>query len=346
MDRKIYFVFVVVVIMTMLTACGVAAPTPTAKIVEVTRVVPTTVPLVRVGVQLGWQNNGEFAAVHNAIAEGFYRAEGLEVTIKTGGSGIDPLPIVANRNEIFGVSAGTSQIVAAVANSKIPIKAVAALGQTIPSGYMYYLNEGEQPGKRTPKDWKGKVVCTQKTGFIPARLIAGIVGLGEKDFTLVEAGDAPDMLQAGKCDYFNGWSTNQGFVLDNAGKPWSMMFASDYVPAYADVIFVRTDYLQNNPEIVRKFVRASMRGLQFQIDNPAKTVENVLKYGQEGLNKDQLTWRMTKQNPLAASADTKTNGLGWMDAKKWKTLADNMVTTGEIKVAPAAADMMTNDFLK
>lgn len=338
-DKRIRHLFAAFLLMTLLMAsCTQATPAPIAT--------PTPAPL-KVSVQLGWQNNGEFAAIHNAIAEGYYAQEGIEVIIKTGGSGIDPIPIVANRNENFGVSAGTSQIVAAIANGKIPIKAVAALGQVIPSGYMYYLRPGEQAGQRTPKDWKGSTVCTQKTGFISVRLLAKLVGLAEAEFTLTEAGDAPDMLQAGKCDYFNGWATNQGFVLDkDPNKPWSMIYISDYVPAYPDVIFARGDYIEKNPDVVRRFVRATMRGLQFQIDNPAKTVENVLKHGQEGLSRDQLVWRMGKQNPLASSADTEANGLGYMDPGKWQKLADTMVGTGEIKQAPNAADMMTNDYLK
>ena len=341
--RKTQIVLALLVVCSLvLAACG-SAVTPTS----VPKIVATQAPVLqRVSVQLGWQNNGEFAAIHNAIGEGFYRDEGLDVTIKTGGSGIDPIPVVANRNETFGVSAGTAQMISAIANSKIPIKALAALGQTIPSGYMYFLKPGEQASQRTPKDWKGTIVCTQKTGFITARLLGKVVGLTENDFQVVEAGDAPDMLMAGKCDYFNGWSTNQGWNLDQFGKPWSMIYSSDYIPAYPDVIFARSDYIDKNPDTVRKFVRATMKGLQFQVDNPTKTVLNVLKYGQEGLNAEQLTWRMGKQNPLATSSDTKTNGLGYMNPLKWQNLANQMVETAEIKQAPNVNDMMTNDYLK
>lgn len=137
-------------------------------------------PLQKLSVRLCWLKSGEFASLLNASAEGFYQAEGLEVDLRQGGAGIDPLPLVAGKSEEFGVVAGSGQLIAAVVNGKMPLKFIGTTSQKSPSGFMYLLKEGEQPNKRTPKDWKGAKVGVQAEGIITVRVIANQVGLTEE----------------------------------------------------------------------------------------------------------------------------------------------------------------------
>lgn len=325
--------FVLVLLVVSLIAVGCSAPEP---------------ELDQVSVRLGWQPNGEFAALLNAQAEGFYAEEGLEVDIRTGGSGIDPLPLVASGSEDFGVPASSGLVAAAIANSNMPVTAVATLMQMTPSGYMYILDEGEEPGQRTAADFAGRIVGTQPEGYIYVQTLAKMAGLEDGDYELapVSWGPEPLLTNPQQVNYFNGWATNQAWILDQEGIPWGMVYISDYIPFFADVIVARNDLIEENPELVRRFVRATMRGLQFAIDNPEKTAENVIAYGMPGLETEKLMWRSGIQNPMSVSEDTKIHGLGYMNPERWTSSMKVMHEDfGTLNRLPEVSEVMTNEFL-
>jgi len=301
--------------------------------------------LKKVSVRACWQLNGEFAAILNAMKEGFYAEEGLEVDLRTGGSGIDPLLLVAARSEDFGVVASSGLLAAAVANGKMPVKAIATLMQMTPSGYMYLLKEGEEPGQRTPKDFEGARVGAQPEGWLYVKTLAKMAGLSEDDYKLVPVSWGPEPLLTGQIDYFNGWATNQTWILDQEGKRWGMIFISDYIPFYADLLFARTDFIEQNPDLVRRFVRATMKGLQFAIDNPEKTAANVVELGMPGLTLEQNIWRLRIQNPMCVSEDTKEYGLGHMDLQRWEKVMEVLHEIGELERIPGVEEVMTDIYL-
>lgn len=314
--------------------------------------------LQKISVRLCWQNNGEFAALINAQAQGYYADEGLAVELRTGGSGIDPVPLVAGGSEDFGVVASSGLLAAAVANGNVPIKAVATLMQMTPSGYMYILEEGEEPGKRTPADFAGHTVGAQPEGWIYVQTLAKMHGLtegdyekkpGDKeygDYKLIAAGYMPTLLMGGSTEaYFNGWATNQAWFLDQEGLDWGMIYISDYIPFYADLLFARSDYIEANPDLVRRFVRATLKGLQFAIDHPDKTAENVVNFGVEGLELEKVQWRMGIQNPLCVSEDTEEHGIGYMDPGRWTKTMEIMAKIDQLDRIPEVEEVMTNEFL-
>ncbi|MCL5108908.1 MAG: ABC transporter substrate-binding protein [Chloroflexi bacterium] len=328
------------------TTAAAAAPAPT-------QAPAAAKPLQRVSCRLCWLKNGEFAALLNAAAEGYYQAEGLEMDLRPGGAGIDPLPLVAGKSEEFGVVAGSGQLIAAVVNGKMPLKFIGTLMQKSPSGFMYLLKDGEQPDKRTPKDWKGAKVGVQAEGIITVKIIAAMNGLTEKDYEIVVAGTGPEQLLAGQIDYFNGWNTNQAWTLQKAGKKWGFINSTDYIPHYADLLFARSDVLDANPDLAKRFVRATMKGLQLGIDNPKKTAENIVKLGDKQ-DLEQNTWRMGVQNTMVTSDDTRKNGLGYMSPDRVKKISQIMYDTTEgtgadakrqLSRVPEANEVMTNDFL-
>ncbi|MHB1134744.1 MAG: ABC transporter substrate-binding protein [Chloroflexota bacterium] len=332
------------------TAASTAAP---AAKPAATQAPAAAKPLQKLSARLCWLKNGEFAALINASVEGYYEAEGFDLDLRQGGAGIDPLPLVAGKSEEFGVVAGSGQLIAAVVNGKMPLKFIGALMQTSPSGFMYLLKDGEQPNKRTPKDWKGAKLGIQAESLIATRIIASMNGLAEKDYEIVVSGTGPEQLLAGQVDYFNGWSNNQAWVLEKAGKKWGFINSTDYIPHYADLLFARQDYLEANPELAKKFVRATMKGLQFGLDNPQKTAENVVKLG-EKQDLAQNVWRMGIQNQMVVSEASKKNGLGWMDPERIKKISQIMYDTTEgtgadarrqLSRIPEPSELMTNDYL-
>lgn len=119
------------------------------------------------------------------------------------------------------------------------------------------------------------------------------------------------------------------------------------------MLFARADFLEANADLAKKFVRATMKGLQFGIDNPKKTVENIVKMG-EKQDPEQNTWRMSVQNTLVTSDDTQKFGLGYINPERIKKIAqimyDLMEGTGadakrQLSRLPEPSEVMTNDYL-
>ena len=140
---------------------------------------------------------------------------------------------------------------------------------------------------------------------------------------MVQANAEP--LLVGKVDFFTGWITNQTYQIEQeAGKPdapaepegqaWKAIRFADYgVPSYSDVVFATGKTIRENPDLVRRYMRALARGMQYILDHPDETVQLVASYPEQVEKADKLAWRWKIQNPLFVSEDTQKNGLLWMN---------------------------------
>ncbi len=279
--------------------------------------------------QLGWLRNGEFAPSIVADAKGFFAEEGIKHRILDGGPGKNPIPIVGVGQAQFGITAGGNIVFQArLAPDPVDVVAVGTLLQRGPYAYITLADRGAPDP--TPKDLESKTVGMQADGEIFLQALAKKHNLDLKTIKIeiVQANAEP--LLVGKVDFFTGWITNQTYQIEHEaakadalprirGKVWKAISFSDYaVPSYSDVIFTTGKIVRENPDLVRRYLRAVARATQYILEHPDETVQLVASYPEQVEKPDKLAWRWKIQNPLFVSEDTRRNGLLWMNPKVWE----------------------------
>jgi NitT/TauT family transport system substrate-binding protein len=356
MKTKLFFVFVLSAL--LLASCASPTPVTIVKTVEVEKVItPTPEPEVKftnIQIPLGWLNNDEFAALQVAQAKGFYSDVGLNVNLVSGGgsTGFNPLVAVNGFDDSvrIGVPAALSLAIKAYSEG-IDVVAVASLMQFEPSGFIALTKNGLQA--KSPCDFSnGAVVSMQTDGLWYVGALAAVCDTGPKvegtDFTLIDGGFTPDCLLNGSCDYYCGWATNQVYMLDQAGlvkgKDYEMFLTADYAPFYyADVIVTTHDFLKRNPEQIKAFVQASMKGLQYTVDNPDEAA--TISASVPGVDLGHAQWRIPIQNSLSVSDETKNFGLGYLDPVKVQAMIDFMYANGYLTKSFKAEEIIDNSFI-
>jgi len=343
----------------LLVSC--ASPKPvvsTPQVVKQTVIVkevvtPTPANLIKLNVPLGWLNNDEFTALQVAQALGYFAEGGLEVNLISGGgsTGFDPNIAVNGFDSSvkIGVPAAMSLVLKAKAEG-LDLIAIAALTQFEPGGFIALTKNGTKADG--PCDFKGKIVAMQTEAMWYLDALGKMCDTGPlvagKDFQAIPAGWTPDCLTSGQCDFYCGWSTNQVFVLNQQGLKegvdYNFFLASKYVPFYfADVIVTTRAYADANPDIVRAFVQASMKGLQYTMQHPDEAAK--ITAGIPGVSLDHAIWRLPAQNKLAVSNETKEFGLGYMDLTKVDSMIKFLFDHGQIKQLFQASEVVDNSFL-
>jgi NitT/TauT family transport system substrate-binding protein len=339
-------------------AAASPSPAAAAQSAPAAQAAPASKPTqtFEVATQLGWLRNGEFAPIMVADSKGYFAEEGIKHRILDGGPGKNPVPIVGAGQADFGITAGGNSVFQArLAPDPVDVMAVGTLLQVAPYSYITLGNPSDPDPK--PQDIEGKSFGMQSDGdfYLQAFAKKNSVDLSKVKVEIVQATAEP--LLVGKVDYFTGWITNQTYQIDQEiaksdappnlkGKVWKAIRYADYaVPAYADVIFATSKTIKEKPDLVRGYVRAVARAMQFILDNSAASIDLVAAYPEQIEKADKLTWRWNIQNKLFTSADTQKNGLLWMNPSFWDQSIAFYKEYDQIPKIIPAAEMMTNEFI-
>jgi NitT/TauT family transport system substrate-binding protein len=142
------------------------------------------------------------------------------------------------------------------------------------------------------------------------------------------------------------WSAySDGFVItaQQAGYTLNLIYPDDYgVHFYADCLFTTDDVITNNPQLVRRFLRATLKGWTYAVEHPTAIGPLVVKYKPDADAALEIA-KMTTALPLV---NTGEDHIGWMRPEMWsgmeKTLRDQGVLTTPVDVA----EVYTLQFLR
>jgi NitT/TauT family transport system substrate-binding protein len=291
--------------------------------------------------QLNWMAGGPNAGFAAAVAEGFYKDAGLDVTVVQGNGSGNTAQLVANgRAQIaYADAVAVSQLIAKGA----PMKIIATIYQSNPNAVMAL----KKTGVKSVADLKGKKVgvpsASSQTTMLPLLLKAN--NLKESEINMIDmpvASMVPALLQGqvdavlGSIDAYQIQAESQGAQLD------VYRFADHGVPTVSTSIFASNQYLKDNPDLVKKFVAASLKGWSFAIDHPDKAVKD-LKVVFPEVNEKLATAELAAITPLFCSGGAKY--IGKAEDALW---AKSQELLAEVKLLPAGQDpktYYTNDYL-
>ena len=311
--------------------------------------------LTEFSVALSWLRNGQYAPLLAADALGYFEEEGLKLKLLDGGPGKNTISFVGVGQADFGIDSAVFAFRSRLADTPVDISVVGAILQHGPYGYIT-LTEPDAPPP-TPQDMVGKTIGIQTDGEV---FLQGLARLNDLDYDsfdiqIVQGGIEP--LMTGQVDFYSGWVTNQPYQFElEAAKPdapenlknkiWQAIVLSEVaVASYGDVLFTKSSLLEENPELVRKVVRALARGMETTLLEPERVAQLVTEYPDQSDDFDRVMWRLENgQNELMTSDDTREHGLLWMDLDRWVAHQEFYLDAGLIPRIEDPKDFVTNEF--
>ena len=284
-----------------------------------------------VAFQLNWMAGGPNAGFEAALVQGYYKEAGLDVTLVQGNGSGNTAQLVANgRAQIaYADAVAVMQLIAKGA----PMKIVATVYQSNPNAVMAL----KKKGIKSVKELKGKKVGvpsgSSQTTMLPLLLKAN--GLSESDVNMIDmpvSSMVPALLQEqvdavlGSIDAYQIQAESQGAQLD------VYRFADYGVPTVSTSIFASNDYLKSNPEVVKKFVAATLKGWSFALDHPDQAIKDVKKVFPE-TNEKLATAELAAITPLFCSGGAKY--IGKAEPALWSKSQELLA---EVKLLPAGQD--------
>jgi len=241
-----------------------------------------------VTLRLKWLHQAQFAGFYTAEQKGFYENNGIDITINPGGIDFPAVQMVASGGEQFGVTGGDQIILAR--DKGVPIVAIAVIYRESP----FVLFALEESGITEPNDFIGKNVGVKLGGNEELTYRAMMMGAGVDTSLVNEKPVKFDIspLLSGQIDVWPGYAINEPVTAEEKGFPVNIIWPSDYgVSLYADTIFTTEDMINNNPDLVKRFLSATMQGWNYAYDNVDESVDYTLMYA-DVLTKEHETSMM------------------------------------------------------
>ena len=273
--------------------------------------------LTKVVLQADWYPQPEHGGFYTALAKGYYKDEGLDVTILPGGPYVSMEQQVASGSAQFGM--GSSDKTLESVSDGQPIVAVAATMQRDPQGIMVRKDSPI----RSFADLNGHTVAV-KPGSTWFQFLV-------KRYQLNKVHEIPAMQNVANFianpDYIQqAFATSEPFFAHQAGIETRILRTSDAGYNPYRVMFTTTTYRQEHPDVVAKFVRASLKGWKDYLNDPAPAHAVIAKLN-PALNPEwmQFTWQQLRDGRFVTGDDPSGAQLGQLDPKRWAKMYEQLV---------------------
>ena len=294
---------------------------------------------VKVRFQTDWFPEPEHGGYYQALAKGFYAAEGLDVEILPGGPNSGFLTAVATGRADLGMG-NSDDVITAVARG-VPVKIVAAEMQHDAQGILFH----EEHPVRTVRDLDGKIIMAGPAS-VWVQLVQKRYGI---KFNLRPlAGDLarfmndPTYLQ--QC-----FVTNEPYFAQERGAKAGAVLVASLCPEYDPyrVMFAGRGYLAKHAEVVRRFVRASAQGwVDYLTGNPAPA-NALLRRLRPDLTDDFLAYsiKTMKDNRLVLGDPARGERMGLLTRERLQRQIDLLHEVGVLDQPVTVDDAATLEFI-
>ncbi|HEX9018170.1 MAG TPA: ABC transporter substrate-binding protein [Anaerolineaceae bacterium] len=324
MHRRILFSLVMIMLVASCAPAPAGSPVP--------KMTTITLPL-------GYIPNVQFAPMYVAIEKGYFRQEGLNVTLDYSME-TDNVALVGANKLSFAVVSG-EQVLLGRAQG-LPVVYVAAWYQKYPVGVVAKTSQNI----RKPADLKGKhigIPGLYGASYIGLRALLSAAGLKEQDVTLDSIGFnqveavATDKEQAGVI-----YTPNEPVQLRAQGYTVDVISVADYLPLVSNGLITNEQTIKDNPELVKAVARAMLHGIQNTIQNPDEAYNISKKYVETLAKSDEKVQKQV----LAASIELwKTDKPGYTDPQAWDNMQKVLLDMGLMKKSLDLTSAYRNDLL-
>ena len=324
--------FVSIILALLLVGCSSAGAPSAAS-------VTSTPGLVKITLPVGYIPNVQFAPLYMALEKGYYRQEGLDVTLDYSfetdglalvGAGKLQFAVVSGEQVLLGRAQGLPVVYSMAWFQQFPVGIVAKTGQ----------------GIHTAKDLAGKKVGTpvlSGASYIGLRALLKSAGIDEKDLTLDTIGfNQVEALAADQVQATVIYVNNEPIVLRSRGIDVDVIRVADVLKLVGNGLITNEATLKDNPELVQRMVRATLHGIQDTINDPDAAYEVCKKYVENLAQADQ---KVQQEILKTTSALWVTDRLGYSDPQAWQNMQQVLLDMGLLTAPLDLTQAFTNRFV-
>jgi len=286
--------------------------------------------------------NGRHAYFFNALDRGYYRDAGLEVKIARGQGSVDAIRQVGAGNAMFGFAdAGT--LILARANDQIPVQLVAVVYRKPPQAIFCR----EDSGLKRPKDLEGNAIANPAGGSIPDLFpaFAKAAGIDVKMVRWVVASSEslPGLLAANRVPCVGQFTVGEALLRSQLAPSKLVRFAySDIgLSYYGNGIVATAATIATKPDLVRRFVDATIRGMKDAFADPAAAGVIMRKH----VPQVDATVAKKQTEAVAELAQIPGKPLGEIDPARIDATLDVVKGAFQLQTPVAAADVYASGFV-
>ena len=276
-----------------------------------------------------WRAQAEHGGFYQAVADGTYARYGLEVRILQGGPQINSRLLLAAGRVDFAMGANLIQTFDAV-RQKVPVVDVASLFQIDPVVLMSHPGVGYDRFEDLPK---------APTAFIASDNLVTVYqwlkhAYGFREEKVKPYGFNPAPFIADKNSIQEGFLTSEPYQVERQGgfKPNVFLLADYGYDSYSTMIDARADTIAKNPDLVQRFVDASIIGWRNYLNGDNRAANALIKRDNPEMTDDLIAFSIAKmkERGVVDSGDAKTLGIGVMTDARMKSFFDKMVQAGVV----------------
>lgn len=304
----------------------------------------TTTTPDNVNVQLSWFHGVEYAGFYAAIENGYYAEENINVNLTAGGPEINPIDEVESGKSQFGITSGDSIIIAKTNQQNFV--SVATIFKENPLAITSLAKDNIQK----PDDLVGKTIGTYSLDLsnffdLPFLALLSRTGL-ERDsmnYALIEDFQGANEIKAGNMDAMSGmFATDQQVMAEDAGDELNFIYYKDYgYDVYINTIFTTETFKNSNPDLVRRFIKATMKGYQYALENTEKAAALAVKYD-ETLD---LAYQQKVMKAQVPFINPGSGSIGTMDETVWNATQEILLEFNLISNPIDLSTIYTNEFV-
>ena len=287
-------------------------------------------------VQTDWYAQPEHGGFYQAVAKGYYREEGLDVSIAQGGPGVSGIKLPTGRVQ-FGIGRGDDAIVQIARD--IPVVIVAALMQHDPQALLLHK---ENP-INSFKELDGKTIMS-----VPGSNWIGYVqqkyhiqfSITPINFGMAQFMADPQFIQ--QC-----FVTDEPFYVErNGGHPKTLLLADSGFDPYR-VILGNAQFVKEHPDITRAFVRATVRGWNDYMDGDPSAANAEIARRNLQMTPDFMAYTIAtmRSNRLISGDPAKGESTGHLDRGRIQELIDTLDKMGVLDRPVTVEEVARFDFI-
>ena len=274
----------------------------------------------KASLRLKWLPQAQFAGFYVAAAKGYYKAEGIDLTINPGGPNLLAENLVATGSDTFGLSGGTDSVFAA-RDKGLPIVCIGVAHQLTP---FVFVTRKDGPVK-TIQDFKGKTVTTWFTGanFVLSGMLAK-AGITADDLKIQPQQVSVTPFVDGSVDVITATYYNELYTIESRMPKDSLktFVAEDYGITFPrDTLIVSEQTAKDKPALVKGFLRASIKGWKEAFADPKGAVDTVMAIAPT-LDRAQQEFQLAEVKRLMIAGKAGADGLFWIDPDAIKSAHD------------------------
>lgn len=287
-----------------------------------------------------WYAQAEHGGFYQALATGLYEDYGLDVEIKMGGPQVNgtQLLVTGRYDLLMGYPIGNINAV----EKELPVMTVAASMQGDPQALIAHphVESIEQIREDELPVYVATFAHSTFWPWLKAEYGFEDDVVNAYTFSVAPFLNDKDIVQ-------QGYLSSEPFAIRKGGIEPNVFLLSDYgYPPYATTIETTTDMIEERPDVVKRFVQASMEGWKRYLENPEPGNELIREQNPE-MTPEQIAYGIEKMKEyqLVTGGDAQTMGIGAMTEERWQKIKDFMVEADLASEDLDLSDVYTLGFL-